>query len=152
FIAGAWLISHRISHPNHESLEETAAAVAPFGWVYVIVGVVMYGVLWPMFGRVQSLGALVAGGADYIVLGMCLRCWKAGRCRLGRWMTLAALLPFATILTQGYLSYGLAALITIVTFVAEHRRGRAAFIIIGLVLGYFTLSFYVTYMRDRTQI
>jgi len=120
--------------------------------VYVIVGVVMYGVLWPMFGRVQSVGSLVAGGANYIVLGMCLRCWKADRVRLGRWMALGTLLPFATILTQGYLSYGLAALITIVAFVAEHRRGRTAFVVIGLALGYFTLSFYVTYMRDRAQI
>ena len=64
----------------------------------------------------------------------------------------SALLPFVTILTQGYLSYGIAALVVIFAFVAEHARPRWVLIAAGLVVSYVTMSFYVTYMRDRNDI
>jgi len=128
------------------------ASIAPFGWTYLVIGLLMYAVLWPRFGRVASLGALVAAGAQYIVAGICLRCWRADPGRLAKWMAVAALLPFLTILMQGYLSYGLAALATVAAFVGEELRSRKTLLVVGVVVGYLTMSFYVTYMRDRAEI
>jgi len=129
-----------------------AAEVASYGWTYIVVGIVMYAVLWPRVGRIASLGALVAAGSSYIVLGICLRCWRADTMRLARWLGASASLPLVTILTQGYLSYGLAALAAVAAFVAELIKSRGRLLVVGLAIGYVTMSFYVTYMRDRAEI
>lgn len=125
---------------------------AELGWTYLIIGVVMYGVLWPRVGRVPSLGALVATGSNYVMLGLCLHCWNTSGHRLGRWLGVSALLPFVSIVTQGYLSSGLAALAAIGAFVAEMTKSRRRLVIVGLGVGYVTMSFFVTYMRDRADI
>jgi len=64
----------------------------------------------------------------------------------------STLLPFATILAQGYLSYGLAALAAVAAFIAEMVKSRRKLVLVGVGVGYVTMSFFVTYMRDRAQI
>jgi hypothetical protein len=134
--------------------EPTTKTHAPYalGWTYLVIGVVMYAVLWPRMGRMASVGALVAAGSNYIVAGICLECWNANGKRLARWLLLSATLPFVTILTQGYLSYGLAALAAIAAFIAEMVKSRRRLVLAGVVLGYVMMSFFVTYMRDRAEI
>ena len=151
FCIGALLAVRGMKNSDSEP-DGVAHAAAPYGWAYIISGIIMYAVLWPRMGRIASLGALVAAGSSYVVLGICLRCWTADHARLARWLGASALLPFLTILTQGYLSYGLAALMAVIAFVAETARSRKALLVVGLLLGYVTMSFYVTYMRDRAQI
>jgi hypothetical protein len=151
FCLGAVLAVRGMKKSDGEP-DGVAHAAAPYGWAYIISGIIMYAVLWPRMGRIASLGALVAAGSSYVVLGICLRCWTADHARLARWLGASALLPFLTILTQGYLSYGLAALMAVIAFVAETARSRKALLVVGLLLGYVTMSFYVTYMRDRAQI
>jgi len=137
-----------------EAVEDRHAvrSVESFGWAYIIVGIIMYAFLWPRVGRIASLGALVAAGSSYIVLGICLRCWRADGPRQVRWVGASALLPMVTILTQGYLSYGLAALAAVAAFTAELIKSRTKLLLAGLAISYVTMSFYVTYMRDRTEI
>src|SRR5262245_31475735 len=127
-------------------------SISSFGWAYIIVGIIMYAFLWPRVGRIASLGALVAAGSSYIVLGICLRCWRADAQSLVRWLGASAMLPMVTILTQGYLSYGLAALAAVAAFIAELIHSRTKLLLAALAIGYLTMSFYVTYMRDRTEI
>jgi hypothetical protein len=129
-----------------------ASAVAPFGWGYIVAGLVMYMVLSPRVGSVASLGAIVAAGLSYIVLGVCLQCWHADAPRLARWVGASVVLPFVTIFTQGFLSYGLAALAAIAAFVSEQMKSRTKLLLAASALSYVTMSFYVTYMRDRWEI
>jgi hypothetical protein len=61
-------------------------------------------------------------------------------------------LPFITVVGQGFLGYGFAAMMTIFAFVASFYRPRAVVLIAGALLGFIGLSVYVTYMRDRREI
>jgi hypothetical protein len=152
FAAGAFLMSGKATPPSRESGAAAERVPGAFAWPYLIAGIVMYGVLWPRIGRIPSLGALVASGSSYIVLGICVQCWKADTAKVVRWLGIAALLPFVTILAQGYLSYGLAALAAVAAFVAEMVRSRRKLVIVGFGVTYLTMSFFVTYMRDRADI
>jgi len=122
------------------------------GLMYLAVGGLMYTFVRAFVANIPSVGAIAAAGSSLIVFGLCLQCWQVSRRRQILWLVASALLPFVTILTQGYLSYGIAALVVIVAFVAENARPRWVLIAASLVLSYITMSFYVTYMRDRSQI
>jgi len=150
FCLGAVLVSRRGSPITTN--QGRASAVAPFGWGYIVVGVVMYLFLSPRVGNVASLGAIVAAGLSYIVLGVCLQCWQGDAPRLARWVGASVVLPFVTIFTQGFLSYGLAALAAIAAFVSEQIKSRGRLLLAAVALSYVTMSFYVTYMRDRWEI
>jgi hypothetical protein len=62
------------------------------------------------------------------------------------------LLPVYTIMAWGFLSFGAVAFLSLITFVAGLIRLRLSFIIVLLLMGFFALSFYVTYMRDRGDL
>jgi len=122
------------------------------GLLYLGAGAALYTVVRAGVSGIPSVGAIAAGGSSLIVFGFCLECWQVSRGRQVLWLLASATLPFFTILAQGYLSYGMAALVVIFAFVAEHARPRWVLIAAGLVVGYITMSFYVTYMRDRNDI
>ncbi len=122
------------------------------GWLYLLVGVGLYTVVRAGVSGIPSIGAIAAGGSSLVVFGLCLQCWQVSRPRQVAVLLASAVLPFITILTQGYLSYGIAALVVIFAFVAEHARPRWVLIAGGVVVSYITMSFYVTYMRDRNDI
>jgi hypothetical protein len=120
--------------------------------MYLAVGGAMYTVVRAFVADIPSVGAIAAAGSSLVIFGLCLKCWQVSRSRQILWLVASAVLPFVTILTQGYLSYGIAALVVIFAFVAEHARPRWVLIAAGLVVSYVTMSFYVTYMRDRSDI
>ncbi len=122
------------------------------GLLYLGGGLALYTVVRAGVSGIPSIGAIAAGGSALIVFGLCLECWQVSRGRQIFWLLASATLPFITILTQGYLSYGIAALVMIFAFVAEHARPRWMLLAGGLLVGYVTMSFYVTYMRDRNDI
>jgi hypothetical protein len=57
-----------------------------------------------------------------------------------------------TVVTQGFLGYGFAAMLSVMAFVASFYRPRWHVVVAGVLLLYLGLSVYVTYMRDRTDI
>jgi hypothetical protein len=122
------------------------------GLWYVAVGVVLYVLALAGLRRVSSIGGLASAGSSAAVFGLCLLVWYARPSRRLFWLVLTGLLPVVTILTQGYLSYGIAALVMVAAFVAEWHKPRWALVAVGLVLAYVSMSFYVTYMRDRREI
>src|SRR5262249_13106140 len=69
-----------------------------------------------------------------------------------RWIGLSAVLPIVSIVTKGFLGYGFAAMLTIFAFVASVYRPRWKLVGASLLIGYFALSLYVTYMPDRKDI
>jgi hypothetical protein len=62
------------------------------------------------------------------------------------------LLPVVTVIGQGFLGYGFAAMLTVFAFVASFFRPRWRVVILATVLGFVGLSVYVNYMRDRKEI
>jgi len=124
--------------------------------VYMLIGCISYPLLLSGLGRVPTVNALLAVGQYFFVVGLCLACWKAWqerhRKRLIGWFGVALLLPFITITIQGFIGFGVIAAFAVLAFVASFYRPRWQLVIAGLVLGYVGLSFFGSYMRDRSEI
>src|SRR6185436_1199462 len=118
---------------------------------YMIVGLASYFVLDPIFHSVPTVGALTSTAANLLLVALGLECWNAltgtRRRSFVQWVLFSALLPFVTILTKGFLSYGFAAMLSVFSFVASFYRPRWKMAAFSVVVGYLALSMYVTYMR-----
>jgi hypothetical protein len=125
-------------------------------WACLIIGAILYGVISPVSHFIASLGAVVSVGSTLVVAGFVLHCWEAWRARdfrqLWIWLVCTCALPFFTVVGQGFLGYGFAAMLTIFAFVASVYRPRWKVVVAGLALSYVGLSVFVTYMRDRHDI
>jgi hypothetical protein len=123
---------------------------------YGVVGLVCFLVLMPLLGGLPSVTAIIASGLNLLVVGLVLALWKAwqeqDRQTFLRWLLAGFCLPALTLISQGFMSYGTAALIAFFAFAGTFYRPRWKLILIGLFLGYLGLSFYVSYMRDREAI
>lgn len=152
FGVGVSIASRAVRRRGTEMRAPWYLAGASLGLWYVAVGVVLYVLALAGLRRVSSIGGLASAGSSAAVFGLCLLIWHARPSRRLLWLALAGLLPIVTIVTQGYLSYGIAALVMVAAFVAEWHKPRWSLVAVGLILTYVAMSFYVTYMRDRREI
>ena len=124
--------------------------------LYLVAGAVLYGVILPLASRLPSVTAFASAGSTLVVVGVSLKCWnswvRGAGPRLWLWLAATSVFPLMTLITQGFLGYGFAAMLTIFAFVASIFRPRWRVIVAGLILAYGGLSVYVTYMRDRSDI
>jgi hypothetical protein len=125
--------------------------------VYLLWGLVSYLVLIPLLGQAPTTRAIAVAGWNMLAIGLALMCWRAWHERrhlffLGS-LAVVGCLPLLTVVSQGYLGYGTVAALAVLTFVKTFRtwprRSLLAFVILVAYLG---LSFYGSYMRDRSQI
>jgi hypothetical protein len=123
---------------------------------YVALGAGSYAVMSMGIAVIPSATAVFSTGQQLVVVGLALCCWQAWRersfWRLALWFGVTLLLPFVTIVTRGFISYGAVAALTVFIFMAGFLRPRPAVAIAGVLLGYLALSVFVTYMRDRNDI
>lgn len=124
---------------------------------YLVLGIVSFLLLSTPLGRMPTLNALIAVGQQLFVVGLCLLCWRAWVEKDARafatWFGITLLLPFITIVTRGFIGYGVASALVVLTFVVSVVRLRLTVILVtGITLGYLGLSVYVSYMRDRNEI
>ena len=124
---------------------------------YLVIGVVSFLLLSTPLGSMPTFNALIAVGQQLFVVGLCLLCWQAWLDKdvkaFGIWFGVTLLLPFITVVTRGFIGYGMASTLVVLTFVASVVRLRLMPIVVtGLILGYLGLSVYVSYMRDRNEI
>jgi hypothetical protein len=122
---------------------------------YVGVGLLFSLVLMPLIGGVPTLTAILSAGRSLIATGLGVACWEAWRKRsraLVAWVAAALCLPFLTIITEGFLGLGATTAVSVGALLAMFYRPRWKLVLIGLILGYLGLSFYVAYMRDRDDI
>jgi hypothetical protein len=144
-------VRHEISFDQ----EEDVALADP--WLLrccLAAGVISY-IVQPIVRPLPTLGALVSVASNLLVVAVAMECWNAihGQGRsIWRWIALSALLPFITIVTQGFLSYGFAAMLTVLAFVGCIYRPRWKVVALGAIASYLALSIFVTYMRDRRAI
>jgi hypothetical protein len=124
--------------------------------VYILFGLFTYFVLTPVLGRLPSMAALLSGGWNLFLLGLIIKCWHSWHAKQwGRfyfWVGLAVVQPVITLVLQGFLGYGMVALMTVLAVVATFYRPRWRIVLAGSFAVYLFLSVYVTYMRDRNQI
>jgi hypothetical protein len=122
-------------------------------WMCLGVGTVSYFILTPLLARAPTLAAIAAAGSSCAVVGLVLGSWNGSHRRtLWKWGAVTAVLPFVTIVIQGFLGYGLAAALVVFAFVAAFHRPRWQVVAFGVAAAYLGLSMYVTYMRDRADI
>ena len=123
---------------------------------YLIVGFVLQVFVGPIARGIPGMSAIAGTGSAFIVTGVGLKCWNAwqeGRpSTVWFWLAGTLTLPLLTVTTQGYLGYGMAALMTIFAFVVAFYEPRWKVAVVSLLLAYIGLSVYVTYMRDRLEI
>ncbi|MEO8481898.1 MAG: hypothetical protein ABI634_06785 [Acidobacteriota bacterium] len=124
--------------------------------LYIVTGVIFYSVIFPLVAALPTASALASTSSSLVVLGIGLKAWNAwhrGR-SAGAWLWLAstAVFPFVTLVGQGFLGFGFAAMLVVAAFVASFYRPRWQVVAAGVLVAYLGLSIYVTYMRDRRDI
>src|SRR5579862_2036054 len=123
---------------------------------YIVFGVVSYALMSSALGRAPTAQAVISTGQELVVVGLSLACWQAWKehstGKLVAWLSVALLMPFATIVTRGFIGYGAVATFSVLVFVSIIVRSRLTVLVVGLLIGYVGLSVYVSYMRDRGEI
>jgi hypothetical protein len=123
---------------------------------YLILGIVAYAVAATTMAAIPTATAVVVAGQQLVVVGLALSVWQSWRnhdfSRLSFWLALTLALPFATVVIQGFLGYGIVAAVCVLLFFSGFIKNRAVVAIIAVLLTYLGLSVYVTYMRDRGEI
>ena len=61
-------------------------------------------------------------------------------------------MPFATVITQGFLGYGIGGRLIVLIFVSTFVRSPLKIALVGLPIIYLGMSVFVNYMRDRSDI
>jgi hypothetical protein len=107
-------------------------------------------------GRLPSMAAVSSVSQQFLIVAICLllrQAWiQRDVPRIAVWTFATFLLPFFTILTQGFLGFGAMASFTILCFLSNSVRSLWRFAAGALILGMLFLSLYVSYMRDRKLI
>jgi len=154
-----WVMGRRAAAAGEEDeeLDAQSASVNPrTTTTYLVIGAVLQVILFPIAHGLPSITALVSTGSTLFVIAMGLKCWNGWLRNDMRtvwlWLAASTLLPFFTVTTQGFLGYGMAAMMTVFAFVAAFYGPRVKVLLLGLVVAYLGLSVYVTYMRDRAEI
>lgn len=145
-----------VAAPAIEDVQEAPVISPKAVRFFLITGLVLHVILFPLARGIPSVEALVSTGSTLLVMAIGLCCWNAWQTYRSRtlwmWVIGSAIFPLFTVVTQGFLGYGMAAMLTILVFVTAFYQPRWHIIVLSLMLGYLGLSVYVTYMRDRADI
>src|SRR5437773_941812 len=113
------LIAHLFWVPPSSGLERVPEPL--LSRMYLCVGIACYALMITVVGGVPTLTAVIAGGWQLVVVGVGLACWAAWnsgrRSFFAAWMIVAGVLPLFTLVSQGFLSYGVGALLAVLAFI-----------------------------------
>ena len=124
--------------------------------IYLLTGALCYWSVTLFLRDAPTLTALAAAGQQLFIVGVCLYAYRAliqrRGLRVATWIGVACLIPIVTLIADGFVSYGTAATIAVLTFVGSFTRPRLKAVLVGVVIVYVGLSALVTYMQHRTEI
>ena len=124
--------------------------------IYLITGVLSYVGMSLFFGDVPTLQAFVYAGTQLVLVALALYIYRAfskqAYLPATGWIALSLLLPLITIVVDGFLSFGIASTLAILTFVGAVARKRLRTIVLAVLACFLGLSFFVTYMEHRSDI
>jgi hypothetical protein len=149
-----WLLARYVTKPTRYVPRYTVDAKLPL--TYLFAGVFSQIVLTKTIGFLPSVNAVVASANSLIVVGVALWCWQAyqvgGQAVLIRRFSFTLFLPAFSLLGQGFMSFGTAALMAVLMFVVQIYKPRRNMMVAFAAMIFVGLTFYVNYMRDRTEI
>jgi len=145
-------VSGRISRSPEMSLSLQYRSAS----VLLVIGFISWFLPFTPAAQLPSAAAIFSAGKQAALLAVCLFSWLAWQehnyKRFYLWLSLALILPFITVATQGFIGYGIAMLGTVLLFMAMFFRPRWL-IVAGLVVGiYGGLSLWVAYAFTRNEI
>jgi len=123
---------------------------------FLVVGLLSYFLFVSDLSRLPSMGAVTSVSQQFIVIGICLlsrNAWQ--RRQLGMvlvYLGAGLLLPFFTIVSEGFLGFGAMACFTILCFLSSMGRSLLRFTAGAVALAVLFMSLFVSYMRDRGLI
>ena len=156
FVAGAVLarrIDRRRVAAKGAPPRRRAQAFERLGRRTFALGVVAYFLLLPLSGSVPSLTSVVSALATLLILGIWLILYgavvAADRRRTLATLALLPMLPLATLVTGGFLGYGVCWVLSVVAFLFVITRQRIWFYLGAPVAVFLGLSLFVTYIGQR---
>jgi len=127
-----------------------------FGLRLIAIGAVSYFVILPFASYFSSLTAVVGGFGALLLLGIWVRFYVAVNARSWRQMSglIAALpaLPLSTLVTGGFIGYGIYWIISVGCFLFAIVRRRLIIVVASPFIAYLGLSLFVGYMAERNAI
>jgi len=155
FALGCFLVAPVLS-PHLESSEMFAPPTPRIIRSFLVIGIVCYVAAAAGLAKIPSVGAVVQTGTYFVLVAICIGLWDASlknqRKKFYGLLASTLLLPAFTVLTQGFLGYGVGyAILVLSVFITLYKR-RSRLLLAALPLIFVGMSFYVTYMRDRAEI
>jgi hypothetical protein len=159
FVAGAVLAcwnARRTAGPMGALPHRWAKVLEGLGRRGFVLGFVAYFLLVPLAQRVPSMTSVIAPLGTLMILGVWLVLYGAGvaadRRRTLATLALLPLLPLSTLVTGGFLGYGVNWVLSIVAFLFVITQRRIWFYLGTPVAIFLGLSLFVTYMEQRGDI
>lgn len=126
------------------------------GWRLLAIGVCSYFVALPLSAFVPSASAVVYAFGALLIPAVWLRFYNAISERSTKMMVqtlaLLPLLPLSTLVTGGFLGYGVIWAVSVLSFVFMHAKRRWIFYAAGVPAVFLGLSLFVTYMQQRSEL
>lgn len=124
--------------------------------LYFLIGILLFFILKSRLQGLPTVTVFISMGQQLMIVGLCLLLYKAYNLRnyisFFSFLIFSALIPFMTILNDGFLGIGLSMFITVLIFTSNFYRFNYRYLLILLFAIYLGLSFYQSYLRDRTEI
>jgi hypothetical protein len=107
---------------------------------------------------ISGVQAIFSSGQQLLVVAVVLNIWEAARRKQSQkvafWVAFSFLFPFDSVVNAGFLNFGMTSLAPVLIFATTciGRKNYVRIAVLGAVGLYVGLSFFATYIRERTQI
>lgn len=123
---------------------------------FIPIGIASWMLTFTAAANLPSASAILSVGKQCLILGICLLCWaswfRGRKVRFYVVLALTALLPVATVVTSGFIGYGIIMVTMVLAFISAFYRPRWH-ILAGLALVlYGGVSLWVTYADFRKEV
>ncbi|WGR90800.1 hypothetical protein MTX26_35860 (plasmid) [Bradyrhizobium sp. ISRA443] len=159
FVAGA--IAARLIAPGmrswlHSARGGLAASLEQLGWRSILIGALAYLVVIPISTYLPSSTAVVSTFTSLLVIGFWLRLYSSAIAndnrRASRTLALLPLLPATTLISNGFLSFGVSWVLSVLAFLYVVSRRRLWIYLVTPIVIFLALSLFVTYMGGRDAL
>lgn len=120
------------------------------------IGVASWLATFTFIANLPSAGAALSAGKQCLVLAICLLAWAEWHIgkpsRFAFWLGSTALLPVITVVSSGFIGYGIVMVTSVIAFTAMYLRPRWPLLVGLLVMLYGGVSLWVTYAEHRGSI
>lgn len=156
FVAGAWLATRRGNINGSQLQWLSTADYRQLSKTMLGLGIAFYFFLGPVLSFIPSLTALVSPLGGLLLIGLWFWFFSAwiSRDRRRFWMGLAMLplMPLSTMITGGFIGYGVYWIIAVVAFIYCLSPRKRTFVLLSPVVLYFGLSFAAAYFMEREAL